>query len=210
LIADCTRQSLAAARGALSYSNPGYSYLAAIVEEVSGITWEEYLRAHIFQPAGMNRSGWPFAAHDVPEIAEGYVNGVPRVVPADRLTELGSALWNWKGNGELHASANDMQRFFRFLITQPPRILEPMTLPQTEEYAPGVRDAYGFALRFDRSGVIYRIGSSGSDGAFVSYLMWLPQQRVFMYFVGNNGEDRVRPVLSAVVDAIQKAVGAGQ
>jgi hypothetical protein len=40
--------------------------------------------------------------------------------------------------------------------------------------------------------------------------MWLPQQRVFMYFVGNNGEDRVRPVLSAVVDAIQKAVGAGQ
>ena len=40
--------------------------------------------------------------------------------------------------------------------------------------------------------------------------MWLPQQRVFMYFVGNNGEDHVRPVLSVVVDAIQKAARTGK
>ena len=60
------------------------------------------------------------------EIAEAYVNDVPRVVPgADRLAALGSDVWNWKGNGELHASANDMRRFFRFLINQPARTSNP-------------------------------------------------------------------------------------
>jgi hypothetical protein len=134
---------------------------------------------------------------------------MPRVVPADRLAALGPDVWNWKGNGELHASASDMHRFYRFLIGQPAPILEPMTTPQTAEYADGVRDGFGFALRFDRAGRIYRIGSSGSDEAFVSYFMWLPQPRVFLYFVGNNGEDRVRTVLRAVIDTVQKAVNAG-
>ena len=170
LIGECTRQPLAAPRGALSYSNPGYSYLAAIVEELSGRTWEDYLRVHVFEPAGMNRSGWPFGKREAPEVADAYVNDVPRVVPADRLAAIGHDVWNWKGNGELHASASDMHRFYQFLIRQPARILEAMTTPQTAEYAPGVRDGYGFALRFDRSGRIYRIGSSGSDGAFVSVL----------------------------------------
>lgn len=210
LIRVCTRQPLVAQPRTLTYSNPGYSYLAAIVENVSGQTWEQYLRTHVFDPAGMKQTGWPFGPGKPLPVAEAYVNGVPRSVPADRLAALGADVWNWKGNGELHATAADMQRFYRFLVQQPARILEPLTMPQTAEYQAGVRDGYGFALRFDRAGRIYRIGSSGSDGGFVSYFMWLPQQRVFMYFVGNNGEDQVRSVLTTVLDAVQKAVGAGE
>ena len=210
LIEECSQQPLVAARGALSYSNPGYSYLSALVEEVSGQTWEDYLRIHVFEPAGMRRSGWPFGKYQGSTLAEGYVEDAPRAVPADRLAALGGDVWNWKGNGELYASATDMHRLSQFLMRQPAHIIQPMITPQGPEYGAGVRDGYGFALRFDRSGRIYRIGSSGSDGAFVSYFMWLPQQGVFMYFVGNNGENRVRPVLTAVIDAIQKSVGAGQ
>jgi CubicO group peptidase (beta-lactamase class C family) len=210
LIDQCTPQPLAAPRGTLSYSNPGYSYLAAIVEEVSGQAWDDYLRVHVFEAAGMNRTGWPFGNRATIGVAEGYVNDVPRSAPADRLAALGPDVWNWKGNGELHASAADMHRFYRFLMQQPARILEPMTMPQTAEYRAGVREGYGFALRFDRSGKIYRVGSSGSDDAFASYFMWLPQHGVFMYFVGNNGEQRVRPILIAVIDTIQKSVGAGE
>jgi CubicO group peptidase (beta-lactamase class C family) len=43
MIAVCTAEPLAVQPGNVSYSNPGYSFLAAVVEEVSGQAWEEYL-----------------------------------------------------------------------------------------------------------------------------------------------------------------------
>jgi len=51
LIAVCTAQPLAATRGTYAYSNSGYSILAAIVEEVSGQTWEDVLSSRVFEPA---------------------------------------------------------------------------------------------------------------------------------------------------------------
>lgn len=38
------------------YSNTGYCLLAAIVEKVSGKSFEDFLRANIFQPLGMNNT----------------------------------------------------------------------------------------------------------------------------------------------------------
>lgn len=51
------------------YSNPGYVVLGAIIESVSGEEYSEYMRRHIYRPAGMNETDWP--THD-PRIAVGY------------------------------------------------------------------------------------------------------------------------------------------
>jgi CubicO group peptidase (beta-lactamase class C family) len=208
LIAECTAAPLVAPTGTVSYSNPGYSFLAAIVEEVSGQTWEDYLRDHVFVPADMTRSGWLFQSRPPADFAVGYLNDKPHGIEADRIAQFRGEVWNLKGNGGLQASAKDMHRFYTFLMQQPSAIREPMTKPHTAEYSQGVREGYGFAFRIDRTGKPYRMGSSGSDGVFLSYFMWLTQQSTFMYFVGNNGEARVRPVLGAVVDVLQEAAGA--
>jgi CubicO group peptidase (beta-lactamase class C family) len=99
--------------------------------------------------------------------------------------------------------SHDMHRWYTFLMQQPAAIRDMVTMPHADE-SQGVREGYGFAFRLDRAGRPYRMGSSGSDGVFLSYFMWLPQQRTFMYLVGNNGEERVRPVLQAVVDVVQR------
>jgi CubicO group peptidase (beta-lactamase class C family) len=59
------------------YSNPGYVVLGAIVESVSGEEFSEYLRRHVFFPAGMNQTDWPM--HDASRFAVGYsfVNAPP-------------------------------------------------------------------------------------------------------------------------------------
>jgi CubicO group peptidase (beta-lactamase class C family) len=208
LIAECTAKPLVAQPGTVSYSNPGYSLLAAVVEEVSGQTWEDYLRDHVFVPADMTRSGWIFQSRSAADFAVGYLNNRSEGVEADRIAQFRGEVWNLKGNGGLQASAKDMHRFYTFLLRQPASIREPMTTPHTAEYSQGVREGYGFAFRIDRRDKPYRMGSSGSDGVFLSYFMWLPQQNTFMYLVGNNGEERVRAVLRAVVTAVQEAVGA--
>jgi CubicO group peptidase (beta-lactamase class C family) len=43
---------------ALTYSNHGYALLGLIVEEVSGLPFDEYVRKRILKPLGMNSSGF--------------------------------------------------------------------------------------------------------------------------------------------------------
>jgi D-alanyl-D-alanine carboxypeptidase len=52
------------------YSNPGYVVLGAIIERVSGEEYSEYMRRHIYGPAGMNETDWP--THDPRKVAVGY------------------------------------------------------------------------------------------------------------------------------------------
>jgi CubicO group peptidase (beta-lactamase class C family) len=56
-----------------SYSNSGYIVLAMIVEQVSGMSYPEFLRQHIFEPLGMDNSFVADKAHsDAPDRAIGY------------------------------------------------------------------------------------------------------------------------------------------
>ena len=41
-----------------SYSNPGYTLLAGVIEKASGMTFEEYLRSRFFMPLGMSETGF--------------------------------------------------------------------------------------------------------------------------------------------------------
>ncbi len=56
-----------------SYNNSGYVLLAAIIKEVSGIPYKDYIEAQIFNVNGMNRSGL-FPLNRLPEnTAIGYI-----------------------------------------------------------------------------------------------------------------------------------------
>lgn len=58
------------------YSNAGYSLLAAIVEQVSGQSWESYLKEHLFRPAGMTQTRFAWEPEEeVARVARGYVGG---------------------------------------------------------------------------------------------------------------------------------------
>src|SRR5262245_23158271 len=50
------------------YSNSGYVVLGAIVEAVTGQNYYDYVRTHVFRPAGMARTGW-YAVDEVPNLA---------------------------------------------------------------------------------------------------------------------------------------------
>jgi CubicO group peptidase (beta-lactamase class C family) len=54
------------------YSNVGYYLLGVLIEEVSGQTYAEYLKEHIFDPVGMKNSGYGPSNFSTPKHAQGY------------------------------------------------------------------------------------------------------------------------------------------
>jgi len=55
-----------------NYSNAGYVLLGRVVENVSGESYFEYIRRHIFVPAGMTASGWDSQEDITEKLATGY------------------------------------------------------------------------------------------------------------------------------------------
>ncbi len=53
------------------YSNIGYMVLGAIIEKVSGMTYEEYIRRNVLQPLGMNRTDFLYTKAMAPDEAAG-------------------------------------------------------------------------------------------------------------------------------------------
>lgn len=58
--------------GKYAYSNVGYFLLGCIIEQVSGITYKEYVTTHVFEPAGMARTGLWQLTEIIPGAATGY------------------------------------------------------------------------------------------------------------------------------------------
>jgi CubicO group peptidase (beta-lactamase class C family) len=54
------------------YSNSGYFLLGAVLEQVSGISYEQLLKDRIFRPVGMNDSGYAHSETIIPHRASGY------------------------------------------------------------------------------------------------------------------------------------------
>ncbi len=54
------------------YSNTNYALLGRVVEIASGMTWQRYVRTHIFAPAGMRESGFMREEAHIADMATGY------------------------------------------------------------------------------------------------------------------------------------------
>src|ERR687894_3287481 len=95
-----------------SYSNLGYSILAAIVEKASGRSYEEFLAAQLFEPAGMRHTGYVLPEWGPEQVAVEYdENGEPKGKPFDHPWADDGPYWNLRGNGGLLSTAHDMFRW---------------------------------------------------------------------------------------------------
>jgi CubicO group peptidase (beta-lactamase class C family) len=91
------------------YSNAGYSLLGAIIELVSGQSYEVYLRENIFLPAGMKDTGYLLPDWKDGRLAIGYEDdgkawGTIRDYPWD----TDGPYWNLRCNGGLLTTASDL------------------------------------------------------------------------------------------------------
>jgi CubicO group peptidase (beta-lactamase class C family) len=123
------------------YSNPGYIYLARVVEKITGDTWPVYVQKNIWTPLGMHGSyvgATPY--HAAAHRSHGYR------VAGDSFADLGADFdpGITIPNGGWNAPVGDVARYLAFLAgsrgdarTRPDAVLDRRTLE--EMWAPSVR-----------------------------------------------------------------------
>lgn len=121
------------------YSNYGFILLGAVIEKVTGGSYYDYVRKHVFAPAGMRNSGFPDRDH-LRGVAVGYTSffgAEPKLVP-----NLSVLPWRGASAGGGVASASDMKRFFAAL--RGGKLLSPAMLKLAT--SPGATPWYGMGF----------------------------------------------------------------
>lgn len=151
------------------YSNVGYSLLAAIVERVSGASYERYLARELFSPAGMRSTGYVLPRWRSTRVAVEYdARGRSHGRPYDHPWMSDGPSWNLRGNGGLLSTPRDVLRWHRALRGE--RILDraakrELFAPRNPLGIPGYdafREAYGWTVGpFDGGRLATHSGGNG-------------------------------------------------
>ncbi|RXZ81176.1 hypothetical protein EBB07_15890 [Paenibacillaceae bacterium] len=128
---------------AYKYSNCGYILLAYLIEELSGMEYEQYLQTAVFGPSGMKSTG---------EIKDGTVPVKGHLVTEDGLQEAGP-YYSQSGTGTLYSTLDDLLKWTAAL--QNGQLLTSASLEQM--FTPYSDRGYGYGWMI----------KSGNDGKTV-------------------------------------------
>ena len=94
-----------------TYSNSGFTLLAAIVERASGQPYEAYVRQNILLPAGMRRTGYLLPDRKAETIAQQCRDGKVWGDPLTRNVWRRGVSWHLMGAGGMLTTTDDLQRW---------------------------------------------------------------------------------------------------
>ena len=161
------------------YNNSGYVLLAAIIEKISGESYDAFLQQTFFGPLGMTHTGVERAETSSDFKARGYAFGSGAAHPAE--------VWNLerlKGAGSLISNAGDLflwnEGIFGGKVLSKETLKSAWTVGLVEGDDPTHPEetGYGFGWTIDHLGSEREISHGGELAGFGSYLLRLPDLKV--------------------------------
>lgn len=171
-----------------TYSNSGYSLLGMIVEQISGVNYETFLRNELLLPSGMTNTGYVLPDWSRKNMAVGYRNGEMWGLVYQRGWIEDGPNWVLRANGGLHTTVDDMYRWLK--TVQGRGVLDEDAV---ERWTTGyVTENNGFSeygygwVTYDHNRWGKVITHSGSNRIFEADFVWLPERDFFFYIQGNT------------------------
>ncbi len=172
------------------YSNTGYVLLASIVSRASGMSFAEFLKQHIFDPAQMNNTSVykyiPGKDSKMPLRVYGFsteVNGI------DRVSMDYHFLNGVSGDGGIYSTLEDLLKWDRILCSE--KLVSKSTLE--EAYTPTILNNgdtvnYGFGWRVGKSPASGKraVWHSGGWVGFSSYIYRETEENNCIILLTNN------------------------
>ena len=167
------------------YSTYGYVVLGVVIEKVSGLTYEEYMKTYVWEPAGMK-----FTEPEKHKVPVENKSRLYRLTKKGKLkSDLNTNISMKVPGGGLHSTVGDLLRFGEAVIEG--KLVSPQTLEQMMEN-PGIRpkeagNPYGMGwFLYDTDPDRRVIGHSGGQVGTTTQLMILPDQGVVVACISNT------------------------
>jgi D-alanyl-D-alanine carboxypeptidase len=154
------------------YSNYGFVLLGALIEQVTGGSYDDYVGDHVFRRAGMRSTGALPESVDVPDRAVGYLRSSPG---SDWAPNTDTLPWRGTAAGGGYSTVGDLLRFAQALASG--RLISEATLAEATRPH---QQQYGYGFDVQGQGSLRSYGHGGGAP-------------------GMNGELRIFPELGYVV-----------
>lgn len=174
------------------YSNSGYVLLAYVIEQVSGMSYADYVQQTILTPLGMKNSGE--ASRKVKTIS-GFVAENNKWVPAPYYVSQ-------SGSGTIYSTVDDLLKWDRALYTD--QILSQETIEQM--YKPYSDKNYGYAWILKEKGNNRTVFHNGSGGGFATAFSRNLSDDVTIILLGNHAGMDMTSLMDEVEQRTAKAL----
>ena len=171
---------------ALKYNNSGYILLGYIIEQITGVTYEDYVEKEIFEALGMDKSRYGHPKEIVMHRASGYTaNGAGEVVNAPYLS-----MTQPYAAGSILSTTADMSKWYHAVF------MDKIISKESREMAHsptilnnGKEERYGFgwSLRNLKGSPV--ITHNGGINGFTSDSAFLPNESVFITVLSNSNSN---------------------
>ncbi|MDH3710671.1 MAG: beta-lactamase family protein [Cyclobacteriaceae bacterium] len=193
------------------YSNAGAALAAYVIEQATGISYDQYTQEHILKPLGMEHTGWSFDQVDMNMHCELYAdqkNALPKYFTVTypdgglltNLEDLSKFLMElmraYHGQGSL-LTAESYGELFKQQLTAQQLPSQDKDNPLNDEYNSGI------FMGFTPNG---QIGHTGSDPGVHTYMFFDPQTgfgKIFLSNTSPNEKDGDKPY-QAITKAVDK------
>jgi len=180
------------------YNNSGYVILGAVIEHVTGKTYEKVLQERILEPLGMKGTGYDHSESVIARRAAGYEDGLDGMRNAAFLDmSLPHAA------GALYSTVEDLYLWDRALYG---------TKLLSEEgkkklFAPGLSNyAYGWVVRKVAEGSEKKerlvIGHGGGINGFSTLITRVPEERTLIVLFNNTGGAPLNRISQGIGDVL--------
>lgn len=194
----------------MSYSNPGYTVAAYLIEKVTGERYEDRITERIFKPSGMPTSSFVLTKDDEALLAKGYRDRTGPPVPYSQIY--------LRPSGNLHTSALELGHWVRVLLnwgeTETDLVIDPEYLSNMEHprttlaSEAGLRNGYGSGIASSFIEGFPMLGHGGGIDGFVSSYAYSTSRDVGFVVLLNSthSQEALRRISALAVRYLKKDV----
>lgn len=161
------------------YTNSGYFLLGAIIEKISGLTYEQFVQQNIFDTLEMKQSYYDMPQRIIPRRACGYQKGTDGYLNAEYMS-----MTIPYAAGSLASTVDDLAKWDAALYTA--KLVSQETLRRAFTTTRLVNCNYGygwFITNYQGHQIVEHDG--GIDG-FAAHAIRMPNERIFVAVLSNN------------------------
>ena len=191
-------------RGQYLYSNGGYIVAGAMLERITGMSWEQLMNTEIFEPLGMSSTGFgvPGTPGQIDEpwghMLGGFYSPIQPGVYADFPPVIGPA-------GLIHSTFGDYAKFIvEHLAGARGRdgLVSANTYKTLHSPRPGVGYALGWAIVKDDWAGGRALMHSGSNTRWYAWVWIAPKRDLALVSVTNSGQEPAKDGTRAALRAL--------